>query len=388
MKIALGQINPTIGDFEGNRRLVLEATVAAEARGAELALFPELALSGYPPKDLLERPAFVDAARASLDALAAALRPAEDRRAGRIPGARRHQHGARALQQRGADRGGADRPRRAQVASADVRRVRRAPLLRPGPRGGAGQVPRPAAGDLDLRGHLERRRLLAGSALPRQSDRGAGAGGRGDHPQPLGVAVHHREASPPPADAGGHGAALAAAVAVRQPDRRAGRPGVRRGQPGARRCRRGGCARRRARDRSGPRRRGRGRDRRRPGAVRALRRARGAGRARARHARLRAPMRLRTRAAGAVGRDRLGAARLHRGARARAGQRPRRGDALALFVGGLADRRARAGREPGHPVHRHLDRADVRRLPRDAGAGARRLRAAGLAGGRASLRPI
>ena len=74
MKIALGQINPTIGDFEGNRRLVLAAAAAAEARGAELALFPELALSGYPPKDLLERTSFVEAARASLDALAAALR--------------------------------------------------------------------------------------------------------------------------------------------------------------------------------------------------------------------------------------------------------------------------------------------------------------------------
>ena len=72
MKIALAQINPTVGDFEGNRRLVLEALAAAEARGAALAIFPELALCGYPPKDLLERPAFTEAARASLDALAAA----------------------------------------------------------------------------------------------------------------------------------------------------------------------------------------------------------------------------------------------------------------------------------------------------------------------------
>jgi NAD+ synthase (glutamine-hydrolysing) len=68
--IALGQINPTVGDFEGNRRLVREATVEAERRGAELAVFPELALAGYPPKDLLERPVFLDAAAASLRALA------------------------------------------------------------------------------------------------------------------------------------------------------------------------------------------------------------------------------------------------------------------------------------------------------------------------------
>ncbi len=73
MRIALGQINPTIGDFDGNRRLVWDATLEAERRGAALVVFPELALSGYPPKDLLERPAFLDAARASLDALAAEL---------------------------------------------------------------------------------------------------------------------------------------------------------------------------------------------------------------------------------------------------------------------------------------------------------------------------
>src|SRR5262250_440171 len=73
VKVALGQINPTIGDFEGNRRLVLEATAAAERQGAELAIFPELALSGYPPRDLLERAGFIDAAAASLAALADAL---------------------------------------------------------------------------------------------------------------------------------------------------------------------------------------------------------------------------------------------------------------------------------------------------------------------------
>src|SRR5262249_9114860 len=64
---------PTIGDFDGNRGLILDATVEAERRGAELAIFPELAVSGYPPKDLLERPAFVAAAQASLSKLVDAL---------------------------------------------------------------------------------------------------------------------------------------------------------------------------------------------------------------------------------------------------------------------------------------------------------------------------
>ena len=72
MIVALGQIDPTIGDFDGNRRLITAAHLDAARRGADLLVVPELALSGYPPKDLLERPAFLAAARASLEALARA----------------------------------------------------------------------------------------------------------------------------------------------------------------------------------------------------------------------------------------------------------------------------------------------------------------------------
>ena len=60
MKIALGQINPTIGDFTGNSKKIIESARQALARGAELILFPELAVCGYPPRDLLEKPAFVE----------------------------------------------------------------------------------------------------------------------------------------------------------------------------------------------------------------------------------------------------------------------------------------------------------------------------------------
>ena len=71
MKIALGQINPTVGDFDGNLRLAEDALAAAEAAGADLLVLPELALSGYPPRDLLERAAFVQAGMRSLDRLVA-----------------------------------------------------------------------------------------------------------------------------------------------------------------------------------------------------------------------------------------------------------------------------------------------------------------------------
>lgn len=61
MKIALAQINPVIGDFSGNCRLILQGAEQARERGCDLVIFPEMALTGYPPQDLLERPAFLDA---------------------------------------------------------------------------------------------------------------------------------------------------------------------------------------------------------------------------------------------------------------------------------------------------------------------------------------
>ncbi|MCP5521445.1 MAG: NAD+ synthase [Verrucomicrobiales bacterium] len=59
MKIALAQINTTVGDFDGNRRLILEALQRGADAGANLVMTPELAVTGYPPRDLLNRPSFV-----------------------------------------------------------------------------------------------------------------------------------------------------------------------------------------------------------------------------------------------------------------------------------------------------------------------------------------
>ena len=60
MKIALVQINPVIGDFTANCHAIVLAAEQALAQGCELAIFPELAVSGYPPQDLLERRSFLD----------------------------------------------------------------------------------------------------------------------------------------------------------------------------------------------------------------------------------------------------------------------------------------------------------------------------------------
>jgi len=58
VKIALGQINPTVGDFSGNAGKIIEFSQRARGAGAGLILFPELSISGYPPRDLVERPSF------------------------------------------------------------------------------------------------------------------------------------------------------------------------------------------------------------------------------------------------------------------------------------------------------------------------------------------
>jgi len=70
MKIALAQFNPTVGDFEGNRARIVDMARMARAGGAELAVFSELCLCGYPPQDLIERPTFAARNQKELHCLA------------------------------------------------------------------------------------------------------------------------------------------------------------------------------------------------------------------------------------------------------------------------------------------------------------------------------
>ena len=72
MKVALCQIDTTVGDFDGNTRRILDYCAAAAERGAEVAVFPELAVCGYPPEDLLVMPAFLAAQDAASRRIAAA----------------------------------------------------------------------------------------------------------------------------------------------------------------------------------------------------------------------------------------------------------------------------------------------------------------------------
>ena len=70
MKIALGQINPIIGDFAGNSAKIIDYAYRAKSRGAGLILFPELSICGYPPRDLVERASFVSHNREAAEHIA------------------------------------------------------------------------------------------------------------------------------------------------------------------------------------------------------------------------------------------------------------------------------------------------------------------------------
>jgi NAD+ synthase/NAD+ synthase (glutamine-hydrolysing) len=70
VKIALGQINPTVGDFSGNALKIIDFSGRAQSAGAGMILFPELSVCGYPPRDLVERPYFVARNRETVERIA------------------------------------------------------------------------------------------------------------------------------------------------------------------------------------------------------------------------------------------------------------------------------------------------------------------------------
>jgi len=74
VKIALGQINPTVGDFSGNAAKIIDFSRRAQSAGAGLILFPELSVCGYPPRDLVERPSFVARNHETVERIAAETR--------------------------------------------------------------------------------------------------------------------------------------------------------------------------------------------------------------------------------------------------------------------------------------------------------------------------
>ena len=75
LRVALAQVNPTVGDLIGNAALIKDGVAAAAAQGAQIAIFPEMVLTGYPVEDLALRPSFQQASRAALAQLATEINP-------------------------------------------------------------------------------------------------------------------------------------------------------------------------------------------------------------------------------------------------------------------------------------------------------------------------
>src|SRR5687768_8569420 len=69
LRLALAQMNATVGDFAGNAERIRTAIAEAQRQKADVVAFPELAVCGYPPEDLLLKPAFVDDNRATIEEL-------------------------------------------------------------------------------------------------------------------------------------------------------------------------------------------------------------------------------------------------------------------------------------------------------------------------------
>ena len=71
MRIALGQINTTVGDLRGNADRMIAVAREAVGRGAEVVVFPELSITGYPPRDFVEKDSFLERSDEELDRFAA-----------------------------------------------------------------------------------------------------------------------------------------------------------------------------------------------------------------------------------------------------------------------------------------------------------------------------
>ena len=73
LRVALAQLNPTVGDVPGNRAAIASAATRSAEQGAELLITPELSLLGYPPRDLLRRDSLIEIQLAALEELAGSV---------------------------------------------------------------------------------------------------------------------------------------------------------------------------------------------------------------------------------------------------------------------------------------------------------------------------
>ena len=154
-KLALAQLNPVVGDIDGNVKKAQAARARAAAEGADLVAFTELFLTGYPIEDLVLKPALQRAAREACEELARDTRDGGPAMLIGLPWA----EGPFGLQCHGAIGPRPHRDRSFQDQSSELRRVRREARVCPRAAAGTDRGPRLGRRRAGLRGHLERGRL-------------------------------------------------------------------------------------------------------------------------------------------------------------------------------------------------------------------------------------
>ena len=176
MRIALGQINCTVGDLSGNVDLMLDASRKAADRGAELIAFPELSFTGYPPRDLVEKPSFSSAPDEALERLAAgdARASISSSLCGYV-GARRAASGRPATNSARAHRRRAHRVPADKMLLPTYDVFDEARYFLPGGAAGDLSIPRHAGRPDDLRRRLERQAVLGAPAVSTRPGGGTGA---------------------------------------------------------------------------------------------------------------------------------------------------------------------------------------------------------------------
>src|ERR1039458_7840765 len=180
MIIALGQINTTVGDLAGNVDRMIRAAREAAAAGAQMVVFPELSVTGYPPRDLVEKPTFVERSGQQLERLAAETAPLP---LAVIPG-----------------------------------------YVGPSPSSTGKRGPQKRAHY--LRGRLERQAVLGAPALPPRPRAGTGAFRRRTAHQHQRFALSHGQTRSAPRDIRSHRAASRLSARLREPGRRQRSTGV------------------------------------------------------------------------------------------------------------------------------------------------------------------
>ncbi len=191
MRIALAQINPTVGDLPGNADLILETARRGAAGGAQLIVFPELSLTGYPPRDLVEKPSFLERTGQQLERLAHETAGLGASLICGYVGRSASPTGKSATNSAAVIERGEIIFRQSKMLLPTYDVFDEARYFVPAEHQGLCEIQGSEGGPDDLRGRLERQTVLGAAAIPPGPGRRARGAGRGSSNQHQRLAVSH-----------------------------------------------------------------------------------------------------------------------------------------------------------------------------------------------------